>query len=135
MLAQAEREAEGSGDEKKKQRAAVLGKGIEALSAYMAPGKGEGLPNRGGKGTIPRGPRPSDDLDTPENEAKSTRQYVRTYDEALGVLRENGMSRSDALRVLARSRYGIWRDKASRDLSRLKRRGPSGYSKGGGRPD
>jgi hypothetical protein len=131
MLAQARREAEGSGDEKKKQRAAVLAKGIEAMSAYMAPGKNEGAPNRGGKGTIPRGPRPTNNPDTPENEASSTRQYVRTYDEALGVLRENGMSRSDALRVLSRSRYGKWRDKASRDLDRLKRRGASGYDKGG----
>jgi hypothetical protein len=141
-LAQIRQDAAKEKDAKKKEalkaRGEAVAKGLEWLSGYMAPAKGQSTSTHSnypygaaGEGAI------KDNPDDPSTLKDNTSEYKRTFDEALRGL-TNYMSRSDALRILKKSEYSDWRDRANQYYARMKRRpgmGAAGYSKGGGRPD
>lgn len=146
-LAQIKADATKEKDAKKKDqlqaRGDAMAKGLEWLSGYMAPQKGEA---KGTKSQYPYGAATSVTVDDPsttldESDPKqnpkytaSATEYKRTFDDALRGL-TNYMSRSDALRILMKSEYGDWRKRASSYYNRMKRRpgsGASGYPDKGG---
>lgn len=146
-LAQIRKDERTAKDAKKKERLKARGdaisKGLEWLSGYMVPAKGQSTSHHG---NYPYGAAVAGSVDDPataidESDAKQnpnytekSTEYKRTYADALRGLTQY-MSRSDALRILKKSEYSDWRDKADVDYSRMKRRGVKGYSKGHGKPD
>jgi hypothetical protein len=121
--------------ERAKLRGQAIAAGVEALSGYMAPQTGEAQPGvEGGAGLND----PSNMTTDPTTGAKipgKLRVYRRTYDGAMRTLIQTGVPRSDALRILKNSEFASWRNRASQEFDRLKRRGAAGYRKGSGRPD
>lgn len=143
IKADAAKEKDGKKKEALKARGDAISKGLEWLSGYMVPSKGQSTSHHGNypyggavAGSVDDPATALDESDPKQNpnyQEKST-EYKRTYADALRGLTQY-MSRSDALRILKKSEYSDWRDKANVDYSRLKRRGVAGYSKGHGKPD
>lgn len=140
IAADAAKEKNATKKEGLQKRGEAIATGLEWLSGYMATKKGESTSTNGDYPYGAAVAAPVDDPATPADESKNgeaTTEYKRTFDDALRGL-TNYMSRSDALRILLKSEYGDWRQRAQQYYSRMKRRpgsGASGYLKGSGKPD
>lgn len=104
----------GTAKERAQLRAKQWVTGLNTLSGYMAPLKGEGQPGDERSSY----PDPTGKTDIDGNVIQVPQKvYRRTYDDALRKLTgEARMSRSDALRMLAASDFPSWRQRARRDM-------------------
>jgi len=139
-------------DKKKKEleaKAARLAKGITALNSFLAPTAGEGAPpastsrypvgtststtdDKGNQVTHSATQEEADAYNKahPDNPnmiagdpvPTQGKPYVRRFNDALAYLKSQGLSHSDALRILSMSTYTDWHTKARGMLSRMKRR-------------
>jgi hypothetical protein len=122
MMAQIDADAKNAKTKADKDRAQlrgqVIAKGIDWLTTFLAPDpKQEGNPN---SRRFPTGAGIPDNPDTTPNEARSG--YRRYYVDAYRGLQSQGLSKSDALRVLSKSTYSDWAAQARRELNQMKRR-------------
>jgi hypothetical protein len=95
--------------EKGKLRAKQWDNGLSMLQGYMTPGEGEG----------PIGVEDPQQLI--DKDGNPLRPYRRSYDDALRILTGKArMAQSDALRVLLASDFPSWRQRARKELARIK---------------
>ena len=112
--------------EKAKLRGEGLAKGLEWLSGYLTPGKGQAS-SQSSKYPYGKGNAGADEtVGTADDVADFQKLYADAYN---GLLNYTG--KSDALRILMRSPYSDWRKKAKAEYNKLKRRPGNNPSTGG----
>jgi hypothetical protein len=133
------------------QRATRIASGIAALNSFLAPNAGEGAPpsatsrypvgtstavtDKNGNPITHKASQAEADAYNKAHQntgqpplvagdpvPTTGKPYVRRFNDALSYLKSQGLSHSDALRILSMSTYTDWKSKARGMLSRMKRR-------------